>query len=202
MDQPVKPCPRCNEQNFATAQFCFVCGAPLPAQAPRIAPPNTKSSSSAFMIVAGFGVLLCGCIIFGFFGLLFGEKQPRKAEPSPEAPTSVNAPGERMNWSDLQVVSSRWERGGFDTVAIWHVELKNTTDQPIGDIKYRTAYYSETGNLVDKGGIDSPLGGKIIQRVIPPKSTRTIEINDGFTRSEAHRANFELVSWRFVSDHR
>ena len=40
---------------------------------------------------------------------------------------------------------------------MWRVTFRNDSDQPIGDIEYRTLYYSETGNLVDKGGVDSPL---------------------------------------------
>jgi len=85
---------------------------------------------------------------------------------------------------------------------MWHVTFKNNSDRPIGDIQYRTIYYSETGNVVDKGGIDSPLDKKIIQRVIPAKSTRTVEVNDGFVHSEGVRARFELVDCRFVADSR
>lgn len=104
--------------------------------------------------------------------------------------------------SQLVVIKSRWERGGFGAIAMWYVTFRNNSNRPIGDIQYRTAYYSETGNLVDKGGIDSLLDKKIIQKVIPAKSTRTIEVNDGFVHSEAHRAQFQIVDCKFATDSR
>lgn len=105
-------------------------------------------------------------------------------------------------WNDLTVVKSSWQEGGFGAISIWKVTFKNNSDKAIGNIKYRTVYYSETGTVVDKGGVDSILDKKLVQKVIPPKSTRTLEINDGFTHSQAHRAAFEIVGCEFVSDKR
>jgi len=102
----------------------------------------------------------------------------------------------------LIVVKSTWHRGGFDSVGLWDVTFKNLSNKPVGNITFRTAYYSETGNVVSRGGVDSLLAPGIVQKVIPPLSSRTIQINDGFISSEAHRANFELVSWEFVPDRR
>lgn len=100
------------------------------------------------------------------------------------------------------VTKSVWQEGGLGVVSIWKVTFRNDSNKPIGNIQYRTAYYSETGTLVDKGGVDSPLDKKIIQKVIPAKSTRTIEVNDGFLHKEAHRATFTLIGSEFVADYR
>ncbi|HYX72063.1 MAG TPA: hypothetical protein VE732_04775, partial [Nitrososphaera sp.] len=48
----------------------------------------------------------------------------------------------------LRLVSSKWQKGGFGTVAVWKVTIENISDKPLGDIKFRTAYYSETKNKV------------------------------------------------------
>lgn len=201
MEQQMKSCAKCGERNFFDAQFCLACGTPLAAQT--FAPPVKKKSSGLVIIMVIFGVMLGGCVIFGMFAAMIGANKTqtspsalnsRSASPAPDAsPTPDN---------QLVVVKASWEKGGFGSIAIWRVTFKNNTDRPIGDIKYRTAYYSETGNQVDRGGVDALLDKNTVQKVIPPKSTRTIEINDGFTHSEAHRAGFELVSWRFVSDSR
>jgi len=45
----------------------------------------------------------------------------------------------------LKVLSSNWEKGGFGTVALWKVTFYNRSDKPVGNIKYRTAYFAETG---------------------------------------------------------
>jgi hypothetical protein len=103
----------------------------------------------------------------------------------------------------LQVVSSNWERGGFSNIAIWHVTFRNRSNRPVGNIKYKTEYFSETGTSVDRGGVSGLLAeSKTVQKVIPPKGQRTIEINDGFVHSEAHRASFALASWEYVVDAR
>jgi hypothetical protein len=56
---------------------------------------------------------------------------------------------------------------------------------------------------VDHGGAQSLLKKHLFQKVILPKSRRTIEINDGFVNSEVNTASFELcgpltskISWR------
>jgi hypothetical protein len=85
---------------------------------------------------------------------------------------------------------------------MWYVTFYNSGDKPIGNISYRTSYVSETGGQVDKGGVDSFLGGHVVSKVIPPNQKRTIEINDGFLNSQAYKANFEVVSCEFVTDAR
>jgi hypothetical protein len=99
----------------------------------------------------------------------------------------------------MQVTHSTWTKGGFETVAMWHVTFWNRSDKPIGNIRYRTRYAAETGDQVDRGGVDALLGDYTIRKVIPPHQKRTIEINDGFLHHEAARATFEVVSWEFVN---
>ena len=67
-----------------------------------------------------------------------------------------------------------------------------------GDIKFRTAYFSETKNKVGQGGVDGLIGKDTIEKIVPPKSKRTFEVNDGFVSDEAHTGSFELVSWRII----
>ena len=103
------------------------------------------------------------------------------------------------NLSLLQITKHTWEKGGFETVALWHITFWNRSDKPIGNIRYRTRYTAETGDQVDRGGVDSLLGDYTIRKVIPPHQKRTIEINDGFVHHEGVRGNFEVVSWEFVN---
>jgi hypothetical protein len=95
----------------------------------------------------------------------------------------------------LKIVESHWSAGGFGTVGIWKVTFKNRSDKPIGNIRYKTTYDAETGNKVSSGS-------GLIQKVIPPNSQRTLEINDGFISKEAYKAGFEITKWEFVKDAR
>lgn len=99
----------------------------------------------------------------------------------------------------LQLVSSKWQKGGFGSVALWKVTIKNVSDKPLGDIKFSTEYYSETKNIVSKGGSKGLLGKDTIEKIVPPKSTKTFDVNDGFISDEAHTADFQIESWRVVN---
>jgi len=99
----------------------------------------------------------------------------------------------------LQLVSAKWQKGGFGTVALWKVTIKNVSDKPLGDIKFSTEYYSETKNVVSKGGTKGLVGKDTIEKIVPPKSTKTFDVNDGFVGDEAHTAELKLESWRIVN---
>lgn len=96
----------------------------------------------------------------------------------------------------LQVVGTSWRRGAFGAAGIWTVTFHNKSDRPVGDIKYTTRYYSETGN--DLGGTGGLFTTGEIQKVIPPGQKRTIKVNDGFIDREAARGNFEVTGWRVI----
>jgi hypothetical protein len=163
-------------------------------------------TASSKQIVAWI-VILVGAPIFLFLALgvmiVLGGAQNRKstravttiATPRIELPPPSATP----DLSLLQITKHTLEKGGFDTVALWHITFWNRSDKPIGNIRYRTRYTAETGDQVDRGGVDALLGDYTIRKVILPHQKRTIEINDGFVNREAARGNFEIVSWEFVN---
>jgi hypothetical protein len=85
-------------------------------------------------------------------------------------------PSPTPDLSLLQVTKHTWEKGGFDTVALWHITFWNRSDKPIGNIRYRTRYTAETGDQVDRGGVDALLGDYTIRKVVPPHQKRTTDI--------------------------
>lgn len=115
-------------------------------------------------------------------------------------PTSANTNAPFNYEKDgLQLVSAKWQTGGFGTVALWKVTIKNVSDKPLGDIKFSTEYFSETKNVVSKGGTKGLVGKDTIEKIVPPKSTKTFDVNDGFVSDEAHTADLKLESWRIVN---
>jgi hypothetical protein len=88
---------------------------------------------------------------------------------------------------DITVVRSSWSKGGFGTIAVWTVTLKNTNPvMRYSDIRYRTTYQAASGTGVGEGS------GQILD-IIGPGQTRTFEINDGFIHSQSRRASFAIV---------
>jgi hypothetical protein len=84
MKQQIKFCARCRAQNFFNAQFCRGCGTPIPTQT--FMSPVKKNSNGLMIVLAIFGVILGGCVIFGIFGALIDSN---KARTSPSTLTSL-----------------------------------------------------------------------------------------------------------------
>lgn len=117
-----------------------------------------------------------------------------------ESTVKAKAESDKADKADsdpLQVVSTRWRRGAFGAAGIWTVTFYNKSDKPIGDINYQTRYYSETGN--DLGGTGGFFSSGEVQKIIPPRQKRTIQINDRFIHKEAASASFTVADWRFVA---
>ena len=49
----------------------------------------------------------------------------------------------------LVVENSRWEKGGFGVVGVWRITIRNRSDKPVGNLRYKTTYFSETNNELD-----------------------------------------------------
>jgi hypothetical protein len=128
--------------------------------------------------------------------LIESGQKPDTATTHQEITEDVGAgDSSELNLVDnVKIIKARWDKDGFGTVAVWQVTLKNTSNKTLGNFKFRTVYKSETGKVVDRGGVDSVLSNGEVPKKILPGKTRTIEINDGFVHSEADNASFELVS--------
>lgn len=122
------------------------------------------------------------------YGVAFDHRVPVKGNESPVATFK------------LEITKHEWQKS-FG-VAVWHITFRNNSDRPISNIAYRTTYWAENEEVVDRGGVDARLSPEVytIKRVIPPHSKRPLEINDGFVNHEAVRASFEIVSCEFVTN--
>jgi uncharacterized membrane-anchored protein YhcB (DUF1043 family) len=138
---------------------------------------------------------------------------PEEAPESSQVPTLTERLDERLEQIEaeeearreaevdsepLEIVKSSWQRGEKNPVAVWEITFKNRSKRPVGNMKFRTEYFSETGRTISRGGLDRSLRQIVIQKVIAPLSSRTITINDGFVRNDASDASFVLVGWQFV----
>ena len=188
-------CPQCNTENKTPARLCNGCGVGFFVQ------PKKKSNAGwVGLLLIILVVVLCniGSVPIDKSippnvqqaAITNPNKPPNKASFAPTVPTP--------NPKGLVLVKSTWRKGGFDAIAIWKVTIKNESDKPLGDIKFRTAYFSESRNKVTSGGVDALLGKDTIQKVVPPKSSRTFEVNDGFVSDEAVTADFQIVSWQEI----
>ena len=120
------------------------------------------------------------------------QDQKKETDAQTKADQIKHAYGSDDN---LRVLSVRWRKGGFDTVSIITVTLKNVSKSPITDLRYDTVYRAENGEVVTKGGTHEFLGVKDVKKVIAPGQTRTIEIDDGFIQSEAVSMSFQIVGY-------
>ena len=111
--------------------------------------------------------------------------------PQPTSSPKEYLSTEAWSGSDFKVAKTVWEKGGFNSVAIWHITIKNLTNRPIGNFLYTTDYASETGiNHGSRAGV--------LEKRIEPGETKTFEINDGFIYSQADRASIDFTKAEFL----
>lgn len=126
---------------------------------------------------------------------LQAKHSPSAAPIQPPQPTVTATPTELLTVAEpdthFRVTKSTWEKGGFDSIALWHVTIKNVTNRPMGNFTYVTGYGSETG--VDHGS----RGGRLEKR-LEPGQTKSFEINDGFISTAINRASIEITSAEFL----
>jgi len=119
---------------------------------------------------------------------------------------ALNATGEKaeqIRQQPIVVVKAEARTRGGATLRQWYLELCNRSSRPIGNIRYRTRYYSQTHVLVGAGGIESPFGGPfegIIMKIIQPGEQREMIIDDGFVYPQTAYATFEVVSWEWMDE--
>lgn len=206
-------CARCQYTNQYTDNFCSACGARL-ALPPKYRPRRStykrwaQDFHRAWQTVSGrLAVILCGVFLLLQAGYLVRAYQQQRLPRSSDAFKAYLAQVEQEEQqliaqanreaNPVAVLRRSWHKGGFGSVAVWRITFYNGTAAPVGNIKYRTRYYSETGNLVDRGGVETS-SEALIQKVIPPREKRTIEINDGFLHKEAVDAEIEILGWDFI----
>lgn len=98
---------------------------------------------------------------------------------------------------DLEVTESSWEKAAEGTIAVWQVTIKNNTEHKISHIKYQTRYYTEAGKRIWRDG-ELDLPDHIIQKVVEPNQTQSLEISDAMPPKEVYKAVFKLKSWDVV----
>ena len=207
---PARLCPRCDRTNQLAGDFCPNCGAAMTAAAGPGSPGMkwAEDWKQAWNSHSGrIAIILCACLGLVLAGSLTRAYQYRRLQGSPafKAHLARAEQEERQRKqraeaeaNPVEVLRSSWQKGGFGSVAVWHITFYNGSDEPVGNIKYRTRYYSETGNVVGSGGTEAVGEDRTIQKVIPPHQKRTIRINDGFLHREAADAVFEVVGWEFL----
>ena len=90
----------------------------------------------------------------------------------------------------LEVTKVNWRKGGFESVCIADLTIKNNSPIPIGDIAIQPVFMGESGSEVG----NSPINRHVIAKVIQPgKSRKFSEINFGFISQEAASARFDIV---------
>lgn len=86
---------------------------------------------------------------------------------------------------EIEVVS--WENGGFGTVGIYNLNIKNTSKLPIQDIIIKFTYFGESGTVLNTNEAT-------IYKIIKPKSTlKERNFNAGFKHSQGVTSKVEII---------
>lgn len=139
-----------------------------------------------------FGVALLIAIAMMALGGQEERAQKAASTPAPtfykpDFPKAPPAPPPPPHHKVL-IEKQSWEKGGFGSVAIASLSLKNLNDYPVKDISLRCEYSGESGTV-----LNTHL--ETVFRVIPPKKTiRVRDMNIGFINSQAARGGCSVIA--------
>jgi len=115
---------------------------------------------------------------------------PTTSAQSPSPSQQGQALNPNAEWYGLQVNDFRWQRGEiFTDLCTGRVTFSNSGTEAIGNIHYRTYYVSETGIRHDNSIIDA-----VIEKLIQPGETRTIELEKFLVPNDANQAGIYFIS--------
>ena len=129
--------------------------------------------------------------------LFFSSVAPKTATPTTSQnnpPVAFSTPMPDYKLQGIKLVDFSWYKGGFGTVSMVHIQIKNLTKRSIGNIKYSARYFSDTG--IESGSS----GDKIITKIIKPGQTRSFDVNDGFIQSShTDHLKIEITDYDFIN---
>lgn len=147
---------------------------------------------------AGNGCL--GIVAIGIVGALFvafvnsqsGDAPHDSRAPAQPSAAAVAVPtkSESESFADeyLSVRHAEWRRGGFDTVLVGDLSIKNaSTAVGVKDVKLLCIVAGESGTIIDHATLT-------LYSVIPPKKTKRFHgVNLGFASQQVTKAACKAV---------
>jgi len=157
----MKPCKECKTQVSTSAKVCPNCGKKHP------------TGGLTLPVKIGLGVL--GLIIVGQVVTQI-QKGDIGTTPTPKYAALQNTK-----------VDMSWEKGGFGSVMLATVTVRNNSDYPVKDIQIQCTHYAKSGTQIDSNT-------RTIFDVIPAKSTKVFpKFNMGLIHSQVESSACTLV---------
>ncbi len=174
-------CKYCGATTPGAVSKCPHCGRNQPLLTSRIIPP-----------------IFIGAVIMLILAAISSTHTP---SPPSQRTTSVNYPQvdpreevKKNPTKYIKIVKQSWRKGGFGSVAIHNLTIRNESNYDIKDISIKFSYLSDSGTLLD-------YNVQTIYQIIKAKKTRTFyDVNAGLVHSQATRGGVDqILSFEFVS---
>lgn len=148
-------------------------------------------------------ILAVSCAIGVFGGLVALQDEPpvQRSHSDSAIPVTASSPTSEVQ-SDprdpliagkkIVITKFNWYKGGFDSVMLADLRVKNENDFPVKDLAIACELFSESNTKLGEAG------SVIYQTFAPHKSKSVSRVNMGFIHSQAASANCEVLAFKFA----
>jgi hypothetical protein len=141
----------------------------------------------------GFLSIVAIVLVVGVIGSIMGSNKPSTpvsasaSEPDFPALTNPNLKIP-LPTDQLTIAKSEWVKGGFDSIALVHVTLKNGGKQAVKDVDLTCHFYGPSGTEISTAKVT------VFETIGPGKTKRSKELNLGFIDSQVQKAGCEIIA--------
>jgi hypothetical protein len=168
-------CAKCRQPIPPGSAFCPSCGQQIFVVA------GKKRGELGFWIFLAFVVLLIVAVVNMPSRPLGRSSSGATVEPAASSPDPHD-----LALTNTTITKLSWYKGGFGTVMMANLSIKNDGDAPVKDIEVKCEHSAPSGTKIDQNT-------KTIYELIPAHKTRTFRnFNMGFIDSQATGTNCRI----------
>jgi hypothetical protein len=140
-----------------------------------------------FSIIAIIFIIGVAASVFNGPSKPSSTANPGGAAAALRTPQTIDAPALAQPWEQVTLSDQKFEKGGFGSVALARLTLKNTGTRAVRDVNLNCSFYGQSGSTISTSNVT------VYKTIAGGKSVKSGELNLGFVDGQATNAQCRVI---------